>query len=79
VSSYPLLALGRNSLLVYFGSHILTSLLDHESPSGVPYSQLIADAVTIVGPPQLTWTLLLLAFWIGLAMLLHRHRIYLRP
>lgn len=79
VASYPLLALGRNSLLVYFGSHILTSLLNHPGPSGVPISQSIADAIPFPGPPQLVWTLLLLAFWTGLAMLLHRHRIYVRP
>ena len=79
LTAYPLLALGRNSLLVYFGSHILTSLLNHPAPDGVPISVHIADAITLVGSPQVTWTALLLAFWIVLAMVLHRYRIYLRP
>ena len=79
VASYPLLALGRNSLLVYFGSHILTSLLNRPGPSGVPISQTIAEAIPFPGPPQLVWTLLLLLFWTGMATLLHRHRIYVRP
>lgn len=79
VTSYPLLALGRNSLLVYFGSHILTSLLNRPAPDGVPVSVHIAEAITVFGHPQIMWTLVLLLFWIGLAMLLHRHRIYLRP
>ncbi|GAA1926507.1 hypothetical protein GCM10009775_18380 [Microbacterium aoyamense] len=79
VASYPLLALGRNSLLVYFGSHILTSLLHHPGPSGVPLSHSIAEAIPFPGPPQLVWTILLLVFWTGLAMILHRHRIYVRP
>ena len=79
LTAYPLLALGRNSLLVYFGSHILTSLLNHPAPDGVPISVHIADAITLVGSPQVTWTALLLALWIVLAMVLHRYRIYLRP
>jgi heparan-alpha-glucosaminide N-acetyltransferase len=79
VSSYPLLALGRNSLLVYFGSHILTSLLHNPTASGIPLSQALAEAIPFPGPPQLIWTALLLALWTGLAMLLHRHRIYVRP
>ena len=66
-------------VLVYFGSHILTSLLNHPGRSGVPISQSIAEAIPFPGPPQLVWTLLLVAFWAGLAMLLHRHRIYVRP
>ena len=77
--SYPLLALGRNSLLVYFGSHILMSLLRHPAPDGVPIAQRIADAIALFGRPQLTFTLLLLAFWTVLAVVLHRRGIYVRP
>lgn len=79
IASYPLLALGRNSLLVYFGSHILTSLLRHPAPDGIPIAQHIADAVGVFGAPQLSFTLLLLLFWTGLAVVLHRHKIYVRP
>ncbi|WP_169513533.1 heparan-alpha-glucosaminide N-acetyltransferase domain-containing protein [Agromyces italicus] len=79
VSSYPLLALGRNSLLVYFGSHALMSVLKRPVGSGPSIADRISGALALVGPPQLLWTALLLIFWIGLATLLHRHRIYLRP
>ncbi|MBD8022266.1 heparan-alpha-glucosaminide N-acetyltransferase domain-containing protein [Microbacterium gallinarum] len=79
-ASYPLLALGRNSLLVYFGSHVLMSLLTRPiGQSGTSVAARVTDVLAYVGPPQLLWTLLLLGFWIGLASLLHRHRIYLRP
>jgi predicted acyltransferase len=79
VVSYPLLALGRNSLLVYFGSHALMSILQRPIDGGPSLSARISSAIAIGGHPQATWTALLLLFWIGLACLLHRHRIYLRP
>jgi len=79
-ASYPLLALGRNSLLVYFGSHVLMSLLVRPvGQSGASIADRVTAVLAVIGPAQLLWTLLLLAFWIGLASLLHRHRIYLRP
>jgi predicted acyltransferase len=77
--SFPLLALGRNSLLVYFGSHILMSLLRRpvgEAPSIVErYSAAVASPVVA----QVVWSGTLLVFWIGLATLFHRRGIYLRP
>ncbi|MBO0611042.1 heparan-alpha-glucosaminide N-acetyltransferase domain-containing protein [Myceligenerans salitolerans] len=76
-STYPLLALGRNSLLVYFGSHILMSLLVREF-GGAP--SLIDRIWPVLGrEPQATLSLLLVAGWTALAVVLHRKRVYLRP
>ncbi|GAB3174903.1 DUF5009 domain-containing protein [Myceligenerans halotolerans] len=76
-ATYPLLALGRNSLLVYFGSHLLTSLLRRDF-GGTP--ALLDRIWPVLGPqPQLAWSLLLVAGWTALAVLLHRKKVYLRP
>jgi predicted acyltransferase len=77
--SYPILALGRNSLLVYFGSHVLMGLLTRPLPDGSIPAETIATTVAVAGHVQATWTGLLLLFWILLTSLLHRHRLYLRP
>ena len=78
-ASFPLLALGRNSLLVYFGSHILMSLLRRpigEAPSIVErYSAVMASPVVA----QVVWSGALLAFWTTLAAGFHWRGIYLRP
>lgn len=79
VVSYPLLALGRNSLLVYFGSHVLMSVLSRPTTSGSTLASEMASAVAIGGYRQATWTALLLAFWVILASVLHRYKIYIRP
>ncbi|WP_368498797.1 heparan-alpha-glucosaminide N-acetyltransferase domain-containing protein [Herbiconiux sp. A18JL235] len=76
---WPLVALGRNSLLVYFGSHALMSVLTRSSPSGGTPAAEIAAAIAVGGQPQLTFTLAMLAFWVALAALLHRLGVYLRP
>ncbi|MGD8194286.1 heparan-alpha-glucosaminide N-acetyltransferase domain-containing protein [Herbiconiux sp. P18] len=77
--SWPLLALGRNSLLVYFGSHVLMSVLRHPQADGSNLADCIADALAIGGERQLPFTLALLALWVALACLLHRLGVYLRP
>lgn len=64
----PLLALGRNSLLVYFGSHVVNSLMHRAGwmtglHGGV--GELLVPAATLVA-------------WIVLAMLLNRRSIYIR-
>ncbi len=77
-ASYPLLALGRNSLLVYFGSHVLMSLLRRpfgEAPSVV---ERYSAAMTSPVEAQIVWSLALLAFWVVVAALLHWRRIYVR-
>ncbi len=78
-ASFPLLALGRNSLLVYFGSHVLMSLLTRHSGTGSNAATDIAQAISIGGHTQATWTAVLLAFWVLVAAVLHRFRIYIRP
>jgi len=80
--SFPLLSLGRNSLLVYFGSHVLTSQLNRPLASGSTISTKAEDLITALPGfpnPQVTWTALILLFWISLACVLHRFKIYLRP
>lgn len=79
VVAYPLVALGRNSLLVYFGSHVLMSVLSRPTASGSTLALDIASAIAVGGHRQATWTALLLAFWVILAVVLHRHKIYIRP
>jgi heparan-alpha-glucosaminide N-acetyltransferase len=79
VVSYPLVALGRNSLLVYFGSHVLMSILSRPTTDGSTQASDIASTIAVAGNPQATWTITLVLFWVGLACLLHRYRIYLRP
>ncbi|ARU52024.1 putative acyltransferase [Cellulosimicrobium cellulans] len=75
---YWLVALGRNSLLVYFGSHVLSSLL-RRYPGG-PGEGVLFQAVNALGggwAGQIAVTLALLLFWTTLAVVLHRRRIYL--
>jgi predicted acyltransferase len=78
-SSYPLLSLGRNSLLVYFGSHVLTSFLNRPFAGGPPLSVRVSQRLDWFVSGQFAWTIISLAFWIGLAMLLNHRNIYLRP
>lgn len=89
----PFVALGRNSLLVYFGSHVLTSVLNRPieltapgaGPDGADVvmtttaARELADSLAVAGHPQLTYTALLLTFWVLLAAVLDRARVYLRP
>ena len=76
--AWPQVAMGRNSLLVYFGSHLLVLvLLDR---GGDPsWANEAARAVDVVGYPRASFLLAMLVLWGGLAALLHWRRIYLRP
>ncbi|WP_432504762.1 heparan-alpha-glucosaminide N-acetyltransferase domain-containing protein [Kineococcus arenarius] len=77
---WPLEALGRNSLLVYFGSHVVMSLLVHDvDADGRTLAQRIAGAVAVGGHEQVGFTVLVLAAWTALAAVLHHRRVYLRP
>ncbi len=80
-AAWPLLALGRNSLLVYFGSHLLVLvLINTPAPDGQPsLAHATAEALAVTGQVQLTWSLVLLTAWVTLAGLLHARRWYLRP
>lgn len=77
--SWPLLALGRNSLLVYFGSHVLMSVLHRPLPDGSNVAERVADALEIGGERQLPFTVAMLVLWVGIASVLHRFGVYLRP
>ncbi|MFD1507261.1 DUF1624 domain-containing protein [Georgenia yuyongxinii] len=73
----PLVAVGRNSLLVYFGSSAVLALLLRRG--GEPSAAVrIADAVSRDGDPRLEFALLSVAAWWLLALVLHRWRIYVR-
>jgi heparan-alpha-glucosaminide N-acetyltransferase len=79
VGSYPLRALGRNSLLVYFGSHVAMSLLARSfggEPSAV---ERLWPVLGVAGHPQLTWSIVLVLGWTAVAVFLHHRKIYLRP
>lgn len=62
---WPLEALGRNSLLVYFGSHVLMAVLFRRG--------------VLEGQDQWTLSIGLVLAWTALAAVLHRFRVYLRP
>ncbi len=76
--AWPLVALGRNSLLVYFGSHIVVIILLQR---GGPTSWAVqaAERVDFLGDPRLSFVLVNVAVWLVIASLLHRRKIYLRP
>lgn len=80
---WPFVALGRNSLLVYFGSHVLVAVLllrplGALDSGGPTWAQSLADALAWAGGPQAGLSALLLALWWGAAALLHRRGWYLR-
>lgn len=76
--AWPQIAMGRNSLLVYFGSHLLMLVL--LSRGGEPsWAERVARAVDVVGHPRASFVVAMLVAWGGLAALLHRRQIYLRP
>ncbi|EPR76633.1 N-acetylglucosamine related transporter, NagX [Leifsonia rubra CMS 76R] len=75
----PWVALGRNSLLAYFGSHLLMSLLNRSLAGGPSVTAAFASLFPSTMLAQLGWTALWLAFWVALAMVLHRRGWYVKP
>jgi heparan-alpha-glucosaminide N-acetyltransferase len=76
--AWPLVAMGRNSLLVYFGSHLLMLVL--LSRGGDPsWAYDVAGAVEVGGMPRASLVVAMVLGWAALAALLHSRRIYLRP
>nr|WP_276612090.1 heparan-alpha-glucosaminide N-acetyltransferase domain-containing protein [Kineococcus vitellinus] len=67
---WPLEALGRNSLLVYFGSHVVAALVLHRAAP---------DVLERLHSAQWQTTAVAVLAWTALAALLHRLRVYLRP
>lgn len=88
-AAWPLLALGRNSLLVYFGSHALVVVITHvpapwlaapaDGSPGPSFAQAASQAISGGWHPQVVWSAVTLAAWWALACVLHRYRVYLRP
>lgn len=77
-ASYPLFALGKNSLLVYFGSHIVNSWL---LTFPYPENSLKGWLVTSLGGGHLAdfaIPLLMIFAWTTVAIVLHHRRIYVR-
>lgn len=77
--SHPLISLGRNSLLVYFGSHVLMSLLNRPIGAHPSIGQAFAALWPSVLWAQVAWTATLLLFWTLLAVWLHNRKIYVKP
>lgn len=77
--SYPWISLGRNSLFVYFGSHVLMSLLNRPLWGEQSVGQWFATLFPTQAMAQIAWTAILLALWISLATFLNTRKIYLRP
>lgn len=71
----PFVALGRNALLVYFGSYLLIhEILVNGSPT---WGSRIARLDWPWSHPRLTFVLVYVGAWWAVAWLLHRRRIYI--
>lgn len=77
-AGWPLAALGRNSLLVYFGSHLAAALLMRVGGE-VSWAERIGEVLSFAGGPQVSFALASLALWWVVAAVLHRRQIYIRP
>lgn len=73
-------AFGRNSLLIYFGKFILSSLMVHITlnfaDNGSVHNQLLNWIESWSGYPQITFALIITFFWIIIALTLHRKKWY---
>ena len=78
--TWPLVALGRNSLLVYFGSHFLSlTLLARPTLGAGSYLDTIRMGVGGSATEPLPLAALAVAVWAAIAGVLHSQKIYLRP
>lgn len=75
--AHPLVALGRNSLLVYFGSHLLVIVMARQGPPDSLAHRLQA-ALSLGSGSRWGFILFMLALWWITALILHRRRIYIR-
>lgn len=72
----PFVALGRNSLLVYFGSHLVVDVLSRTG--GDPsWAQRLARVTSLGLPGSIGFVIFNLAAWWALSLVLHRFRIYI--
>ncbi|WP_245961926.1 heparan-alpha-glucosaminide N-acetyltransferase domain-containing protein [Quadrisphaera granulorum] len=79
----PFVALGRNSLLVYFGSHVVAELLLlrplRPDPTAAPsYAESLGQGLGWLVSDQVGFSAAVLACWWVLATALHRRGWYLR-
>lgn len=75
--SAPLVAMGRNALLIYFGSHIVMHIL--RTQGGEPtWARQIADNIAVAGYPRVSFIIFMLAVWLAIAAVLHRYKVYIR-
>lgn len=74
----PLVAMGRNSLLIYFGSHLVLHVLQSYG-GATSYAEQISDAFGFTGYPRVGFIATQVALWGVIAYVLHRRRIYLTP
>ena len=79
VAIWPLVALGRNALLVYFGSHVIIVLLIRSTGSvkGQTMADDLANSLAINGSSRLGLVVANLLAWWLLAAVLHRSRVYI--
>lgn len=77
--AWPWVAMGRNSLFVYFGSYLLVLVLLYTGGDPSNAEQLSHRVDVLGNHPQITFVIVMLVLWAGLAAVLHRRRIYLRP
>ncbi|MBH0130549.1 heparan-alpha-glucosaminide N-acetyltransferase domain-containing protein [Salinibacterium sp. NK8237] len=75
----PWVALGRNSLLAYFGSHLLMALLNRPLSNGTSITGAFASMFPSALLAQLVWTTVWVGLWVVLAVVLHRRGWYVKP
>jgi heparan-alpha-glucosaminide N-acetyltransferase len=73
----PLVAMGRNSLLIYFGSHLVLHVLDTRGGE-TSWADELARSLEPTGYPRASFIVAMVALWVVVAAVLHRRRIYIR-
>jgi heparan-alpha-glucosaminide N-acetyltransferase len=73
----PLVALGRNSLLIYFGSHLVLHVLEDRGGERT-WAEQVAQAIAVGDSPRLSFIVAMVLLWVVVAAVLHRRRIYIR-
>jgi predicted acyltransferase len=80
--AWPLVAMGRNSVPVYFGSELLmVVLVTRRDGDAHPWANVLGDRVEdlALGHNRTGVVALMLGLWLCVAALLHWRRIHLRP
>jgi heparan-alpha-glucosaminide N-acetyltransferase len=73
----PLVAMGRNSLLIYFGSHLVLHVLEDRGGER-SWAEQLAHSIAVAGSPRLSFVVAMVLLWVVVAAVLHRRRIYIR-